>query len=303
MKDSLLVQPASQLLVNTAHGDLSSLPAPPQSISLKQPSLRRDKEIQELHQNSSRNAAPPSMSVEFVNGLGHTEEPCIGPPPSYRDPAIHHAIPSYEDATTPFPLTVNLKQTLPASEAATMFPDAPLWARLLGVALAREWLHSSGILSTLTIPVTSELSFEALESQVLSKFQQGSHGRPWKRLRWVYVLRGKWLGADGEEAVVLERGTWEGGRRLMMGMMDVRVDLAFCFMSADLGKTGLPEYRELFAGKSEDDIAGDAPGRPSHVVEAKTAEAVVADGRMRPGSRPHALRRLLTVRRPQRQHV
>lgn len=203
--------------------------------------------------------------------------------------------PTYDASTTPFTLRINFKQACTAADTAAFFPETPLWSRLLGIALAREWLHSSGISSTYDVPVTPLLSFEEVDNQIRARFQHGAHGAPWKRLQWVYVLRGKWESREEyDEVFVLDAWNWEEGKRLMLGMLDVRVDLVFVFSSEVPGRELPPVY-----GEDEKGLHGSLEPRSRRAEESEPAEpgAAAAGHGKQLGLPLHYFRGLLRRRR------
>lgn len=149
--------------------------------------------------------------------------------------------PTYETSTTQFSIKVNLRQTASLADTPDTLPYSPLWARLLGVAVSREWLHSSGILNTYQVPITSETTFEDFDNKIREKFHGGAHGQPLKWLSWVYVLRGRWLGRGSEiETIVLDQANWENGKVAMQALLDVRLELVFSFLYEEKEKEKEP---------------------------------------------------------------
>lgn len=169
------------------------------------------------------------------------------------DPLPTSVPPTYTSATSQFIIKVNLKQNWSfRRKDAASHDDDPLWYRLLGTAISREWLHSSGILSTYRIPVNGDMSFGDLDAQVRAQLRNGIHGGPWKRLRWEYLLRGRWLGKGSAEIrMLLDVSNWELSKAMMRVLLDVRLDLVFTVPRGRLRDCPPPGYSELELAKRE----------------------------------------------------
>jgi hypothetical protein len=139
--------------------------------------------------------------------------------------------PKYDDGAAACAVKVHFKQTThpatPAKNTNTAL-RTPLWTRLLAVAISREWLHSSGILSIYQAHVTTQTTFEGFDKSIRNRLDEGGHGPPMRWLGWTYVLRGRWLGKGKElETIVLDQESWENGKVAMQAMLDVRIDLVY----------------------------------------------------------------------------
>ena len=144
--------------------------------------------------------------------------------------------PAYE-ASASFWIKVHFKQSASLTKAGDNLPCSPLWARLLGIAVSREWLHSSGIFSTYQVLITTQTTFHDFDNKIRDRLRDGGHGPPIRWLSWRYVLRGRWLGAgDNKQTIVLDEASWESGKVAMQAMLDVRIDMVFDFMSEERGR-------------------------------------------------------------------
>ncbi|KAK6426349.1 hypothetical protein LTR95_016125 [Oleoguttula sp. CCFEE 5521] len=138
--------------------------------------------------------------------------------------------PAYAPTPSAVTLRVNLKQTASLTDTPHTVQTSPRWARLLGVALSREWLHSSGVSAYILMSITPTTTFDNFDQKIRDRFREGAHGEPLRWLGWAYVLRGRWLGQGAkEQRVVLSEAVWEIAKVAMYSMLDVRIDLVFTF--------------------------------------------------------------------------
>ncbi|OQO00055.1 hypothetical protein B0A48_14258 [Cryoendolithus antarcticus] len=138
--------------------------------------------------------------------------------------ALRDLPPAYAATPTSTTIRVNLRQSASLSDPPNTLHLSSRWARLLGTAVSREWLHSSGIRAYMLVPITPTMSFDDFDKAITQRFRDGAHGEPLRWLSWVYVLRGRWLGQGSkEERVLLDRSNWENAKVAMHSMLDVRL--------------------------------------------------------------------------------
>lgn len=154
--------------------------------------------------------------------------------------------PTYAFATSPLLLKVNLKQDMRRSRHCALSSDSQTWARLLGVAISREWLHSSGVPSIHRVLITDDMSFKEFHARVRERLVLGVHGGPWQRLQWAYLLRGSWLGAgQNETCMLVGSSTWHEAKAAMRALLDARVDLVFTMSRRGRLEMPPPSYSDL----------------------------------------------------------
>lgn len=168
------------------------------------------------------------------------------------DPLPSALPPTYAAATSPVALKVNFKQTIRIRRRPYDVCRAPRWSHFLGAVISREWLHSSGMLSTCWVSIVNDMSFTNFDDQIRARIKAGFHGGPWKRLHWSFVLKGKWLGNGRQEVQVdFDASNWTEAKAAMHGLVDIRVDLKFFLRPYKEGCT-LPPYSRLQALQKDD---------------------------------------------------
>ncbi|KAK6429190.1 hypothetical protein LTR95_014662 [Oleoguttula sp. CCFEE 5521] len=144
--------------------------------------------------------------------------------------ALRDLPPAYAATPTSTTIRVDLRQSASLSDPPNTLHLSSRWARLLGTAVSREWLHSSGIRAYMLVPIKPIMSFDDFDKAITQRFRDGAHGEPLRWLSWVYVLRGRWLGQGSrEQRIQFDRSNWENAKVAMHSMLDVRVDLVFTF--------------------------------------------------------------------------